>query len=224
MGDAMKGQAQALRIESRWPVALTVLTVLFLLTILPGRIRVVPLWVSYVVGIGIIVPMAAITLTGAKARWLRVERASTLLLFVVAEGATLINLANLIALMVRRTGDIGGNQLLTSSVGLWVINVLVFSLLYWQIDRGGPEARANNASPRPDWLFPQEGAREDVPPDWRPKFVDYLFLGYSTATAFSATDLLPLTSRAKMLMMLESAISLVTILVVASRAIGILGS
>jgi hypothetical protein len=102
--------------------------------------------------------------------------------------------------------------------------VLTFSLLYWQIDRGGPEARANKASPRPDWLFPQEGTPRDVPPGWRPTFVDYLFLGYSTATAFSTTDVMPLTSRAKLLMMLESTISLATIVTVMSRAINILGN
>jgi uncharacterized membrane protein len=78
---------------------------------------------------------------------------------------------------------------------------------------------------RPDWLFPQEGASTDnVPPGWSPVFVDYLFLSYSTATAFSTTDVMPLTSRAKMMMMLESTISLMTIVVVASRAINILGN
>jgi hypothetical protein len=126
--------------------------------------------------------------------------------------------------MVHRPSDITGLQLFASSIAVWVTNVLIFSLLYWQIDRGGPEARANNASTKPDWLFPQTGAPEDAPPDWRPTFVDYLFLGFSTATAFSPTDALPLTSRAKMLMMLESTISLVTIVVVASRAINILGN
>jgi hypothetical protein len=83
----------------------------------------------------------------------------------------------------------------------------------------------NEAGTRPNWLFPQEGAPdEDVPPGWKPSFVDYLFLGYSTATAFSTTDVMPLTSRAKMLMMVESAISLATIVVIAARAINILGS
>jgi uncharacterized membrane protein len=101
---------------------------------------------------------------------------------------------------------------------------LLFSLLYWRMDRGGPEARANDAGTRPDWLFPQSGAPDDAPPGWRPTFVDYLFLAYSTATAFSPTDALPLTSRAKMLMMLESSISLSTLVVVASRAINILGA
>jgi len=76
---------------------------------------------------------------------------------------------------------------------------------------------------RPDCLFPQAGAPEDSPPGWRPTFVDYLFLGFSTATAFSPTDALPLTPRAKLLMMLESAISLATIVVVAARAINVLG-
>ena len=100
--------------------------------------------------------------------------------------------------------------------------MLAFSLLYWQVDRGGPEARANNVSTKPDWLFAQAGAPADVPPDWRPTFAVYLFLGFTTATAFSPTDALPLTSRAKVLMMTESTISLATIVVVASRAINIL--
>jgi uncharacterized membrane protein len=98
-------------------------------------------------------------------------------------------------------------------------------LLYWQIDRGGPEGRIDGAHDWPDWLFPQVGAPAgDVPGDWRPTFVDYLYLSYSTATAFSTTEVAPLTARAKLLMMLQSMISLTTIVLVASRAINILGS
>jgi hypothetical protein len=163
-------------------------------------------------------------LTRARSPWPRIERAITVIFSAIAAIAMIADLSLLIAEMVRRSGAISGIQLLTSSVAMWVLNVITFSLIYWQIDRGGPEARANNASPRPDWLFPQEGAPQDVPPGWRPTFVDYLFLGYSTATAFSTTDLMPLTSRAKLLMMLESTISLVTIVAVMSRAINILGS
>jgi hypothetical protein len=102
------------------------------------------------------------------------------------------------------------------------MNVLTFSLLYWQIDRGGPASLVNDT--KKDWLFPQEGVRENGALNWRATFVDYLYLAFSTATAFSSTDVLPLTSRAKMLMMLESAISLVTTVAVASRAINILGT
>ena len=220
----MKKPVQTRRIEPRWPVVLTVLAVVFLLAVLPGRIRLLPIWLFYVIAIEVIAPMAAVTLTAAKARWLRVERVMTLFFFVVAGAATIVGLAYLIHAMVRRSVEINGLQLLTSSIAVWVTNVLMFSLLYWQIDRSGPEARLNNASTQPDWLFPQVGTPEDVPPDWRPVFVDYLFLGFTTATAFSPTDALPLTSRAKMLMMFESTISLVTIVVVASRAINILGS
>ncbi len=221
---SMKEPAQAARIEPRWPVALTLLAVILLLAFMPERVGLFPKWLPYVFGIALIVPMTAIGLTAGKARWLRIERTILLLFIVVATGGTLANLANLIYVMVRRSAEIGGVQLLTSSIAVWVTNVLMFSLLYWQIDRGGPESRVNNASTRPDWLFPQAGAPEDAPPDWRPTFVDYLFLGFSTATAFSTTDVMPLTPRAKMLMMLESTISLVTIVVVGSRAINILGN
>jgi hypothetical protein len=220
----MKEPAPVLRIETRVPVILTILAVLFLLTMLPRPIAMLPVWISWVGGTVVIVPMAAVGLTAAKARWLRIERIVTLLFFVFVGVGIVVNLASLIREMVHRSARIDGLQLLSSSIAVWVVNVLVFSILYWQIDRGGPEARANKAKKKPDWLFPQAGAPEDAPPDWRPTFVDYLFLGFTTSTAFSPTDTLPLTSRAKILMMLQSTISLATIVVVASRAINILGS
>jgi hypothetical protein len=96
--------------------------------------------------------------------------------------------------------------------------------MYWRLDRGGPEARANQVNAKPDWLFPQQTVPEYVPPDWHATFIDYLFLAFDTGTAFSPTDTLPMTSRAKVLMMLQSMISLVTIIAVAARAINILGS
>jgi len=220
----MKEQSQSIRIEPRWPVVLAILAAILMVVLLPERVVLFPAWFPYVIGIALILPMAAVGLSAEKARWLRVER-TIMLLFIVAMGVgTLANLASLIGAMVRRSGEVGGLQLFASSIVVWVSNVLIFSLLYWRIDRGGPEARANNAGTKPDWLFPQAGAPEDAPPDWRPTFVDYLFLGFSTATAFSPTDALPLTSRAKMLMMLESTMSLGTIVVVAARAINILGS
>jgi hypothetical protein len=223
-GDTVRGPAQALLIEPRWPVALAVLTAALLVYVLPDRVRMLPFWVLHVIVIALIVPMAAIMLSTAKERWLRIERTIMPLFFVFAGIGMVGNLTRLIAEMVNRSGQVSGIQLLTSGVAIWITNVITFSLLYWQMDRGGPEAQTANASSRPDWLFPHEGAREDVPPDWRPTFVDYLFLGFSTATAFSPTDTLPLTSRAKILMMLQSAISLVTIVAVMSRAINILGS
>ena len=221
----MNGQTEVPYFEPRWPIALAILVVLFLLAVLPDRVRLLPMWVTYVVGFGVLMPIDAVGLTAPKTRWLRVERTVTLLFFVVAGTGTLANLVNLIGEMLNRSAEIDGLQLLTSSIAVWVTNVFMFSMLYWQIDRGGPEARVNNASTRPDWLFPQEAApAKDVPHGWQPTFVDYLYLGYSTATAFSTSDVMPLTPRSKLLMMLESTISLITIAAIASRAINILGN
>jgi hypothetical protein len=220
----MKKPAQEFHVGPRWPGVLTILAVVFLLAALPGRITPFPKWVPYVLGAVVLAPMVGTALSTNKGKWLRIERTITLLFCLVVGVAVPVNLAVLVKAMLLRPAEVSGLQLLTSSIGVWITNVLAFSLAYWQIDRGGPAARASKVCVKPDWLFPQQGAPEDVAPDWRPMFVDYLFLGFSTATAFSPTDALPLTARAKVLMMLESSISLVTIVVVASRAINILGN
>ena len=221
----MKETIQPFRHEPRWPVALAILAVIFLLVQLPQAIRLLPLWVTYVLGAAVFMPVAGVGLTSARPGWLRAERVVTLLFFAVTVVLILVNLANLVYVMVHKSTEITGVQLLASSSGAWVANILIFSLLYWQMDRGGPEARVNRAGRRADWFFPQESApAEDVPAGWGATYVDYLYLAYSTATAFSTTEVAPLTHRAKLLMMLESSISLATILVVAARAINILGS
>lgn len=220
----MKEATEVTHIESRWQVVLAILAIFSLLTLLPSRVRVFPDWVPFLLTISLIVPMVALQLTTPKARWLRVERIVILFFLAIAGFALVKSLVSLLYEMVRRSFEVTGIQLLTSSVAAWATNVLLFSLVYWRLDRGGPEARANRTSTKPDWLFPQQGVPEYVPPDWHPTFVDYLFLAFDTATAFSPTDALPLTPRAKMLMMLQSIISLVTIMAVAARAINILGS
>ena len=221
----MNEPAKPIDVEPRWPVAVAIIVALLLLVVLPGRLRLLPVWFLYVAGAAVLAPMAAVAVSAVKTRWLRLERAVTLLFVAIAAAGTLAALASLIVAIVHGSSEMHGLALLTSSVAVWVTNVLMFSLLYWQIDRGGPDARPGDGSPRPDWLFPQEGAPSaDLPPEWRPTFVDYLFLAFSTATAFSPTDVLPLTPRAKMMMMLESSISLVTIVVVGARAINVLGS
>lgn len=220
----MKNQTTTLQIEPRWPAALTIVVLLVLMTVLPNRIRFVPVWVPYAFGISLLVSMATVPLTGAKAQWLRFEHIVMLVFCAVAGVGGVVALTYLIREMVYRSTELSGLQLLASSIVIWVTNVIIFTLLYWQIDRGGPEARMNNGRFCPDWRFTQAEASEDVPLNWRPTFVDYLFLAFTTATAFSPTDTLPLTSRAKLLMMLESSIALTTTVVVASRAINILGS
>jgi hypothetical protein len=221
----LKATLHPLRHEPRWPVALAILAVILLMVLLPQAIRLLPMWVTYVLGAVVFAPVVGVGWTSAQPGWLRAERVVILLFFAVSVVLILANLANLVDAMVHRSTEITGVQLLASSIGAWTINVLVFSLLYWQMDRGGPEARVNREGRRTDWLFPQENApAEDVPAGWGATYVDYLYLAYSTATAFSTTEVAPLTPRAKLLMMLESSISLATILLVAARAINILGS
>ncbi len=213
------------RIEPRWAPLLALAVLVALTTLTHSRVRLLPVWFPYAVLAVAIVPMALVQLTGGGRLWLRVERVTTLVVVVVVTPATLAGLVNIIRLILSQSVQISGQQLLASSIFAWITNVITFSLLYWWLDRGGPEARAADAGIRPDWHFPQHDVpEEEIPIGWRPTYVDYLFLSFSTCTAFSTTEVSPLTKRAKLLMMLEASISLVTITAVAARAINVLGS
>ena len=220
----MREANQRIHVEPRWPVGLAIFIVLLLLGLLPDRVRAFPNWVLAFVGITMLVPMAALSLTTTQELWLRIEKIATVLFFLIAGLGGAQNLAELLTRMVYRSAEITGVRLLTSSIAVWASNVLVFSLAYWRIDQGGPEARANHRNRKPDWLFPRGETQKEASEEPGPVFVDYLFLAFCTATAFSPTDTLPLTARAKRLMMLESMIAFVTIVAVAARAINILGS
>ena len=192
----MKESVQLVRIEPRWPVVLTSIAVLILVVSLPARIRAFPDWVPYLIIITLNVPMVALALATDKRRWLVIEHV-VMLLFFAGVGFTLADeVRYLVTALVRRSASVDGLQLLASSVAVWASNVLLFSLAYWRIDRGGPEARLNQPNTKPDWVFPHE--ENTALPDKNPTFVDYLFLAYWTATAFSPTDALPLSSRAKL--------------------------
>ncbi len=153
----MKEPAKRVCIEPRWPIALAMLVVLFLLVVLPGRFRLFPAWSLYLAGVVVLAPMAAVGLSAAKTRWLSIERILTLLFVAVVAAGTLTALAYLIVAMIRGSTEMHGLVLLTSSVAVWVSNVLMFSLLYWQIDRGGPCARASGVCPRPTGSFRRKG-------------------------------------------------------------------
>jgi hypothetical protein len=115
-----------------------------------------------------------------------------------------------------------GKRLVLAGFVLWVTNVLLFGLWYWQLDRGGPLARAVNPDTLPDFLFVQMTDAKHSPPGWTPKLVDYLYLSFTNATAFSPTDTMPLTPIAKVLMSAQSLTALVTVGLVFARAINIL--
>jgi hypothetical protein len=220
----MPEPVQTPSIEPRWPVALVILAVLVLLQLMPRPLKLWPDWVLVLFGVA---PIATMTVVGlskgeTRVRWLRVERLVLAGLTILSIAADVLALAHILGVLFLRSSGVTGLDLLTGSVAVWVANILGFSLAYWLLDLGGPEARVARTRQYPDWLFPQEGAPDVAPPAWTPVYVDYLFLAFSTATAFSATDVLPLRARAKLLMMLEAGISLCTLLVVVSRAINIL--
>jgi hypothetical protein len=112
--------------------------------------------------------------------------------------------------------------LLRAGIHMWCLNVLVFALWFWELDNGGPAARRTAAPAGRDFLFPQQTLPELSPEGWQPRFLDYLYVSFTNATAFSPTDAMPLSRWAKMLMLVESTASLVLAIMVAARAINIL--
>jgi hypothetical protein len=114
-----------------------------------------------------------------------------------------------------------GAQLLLKAVTVWSTNVIAYGLWFWAFDRGGPVTRVGADPPLPDFLFPQMQSKELAAPHWTPELTDYMYVSFTNSIAFSPTDTLPLTRWAKLLMLSESAISAVTILLVAARAVNI---
>jgi uncharacterized membrane protein len=117
-----------------------------------------------------------------------------------------------------------GHELIVSGVLIWLTNFLIFALWYWEMDRGGPGRRAAGHDRGPDFLFPQMADDRIEPREWRPKFIDYLYVSLTNATAFSPTDTMPLTPIAKTTMGIQALVSLVTIGLIVSRAVNILAT
>ena len=114
------------------------------------------------------------------------------------------------------------NHLLLSGASIWLTNIIIFSLWFWDLDRGGPGARAEAMNQHPDFMFPQMSDPGYAPEHWHPNFFDYLYTSFTNASAFSPTDVMPLTRWAKMLMMVQSLTSLLTVGLVVARAVNIL--
>jgi uncharacterized membrane protein len=150
-------------------------------------------------------------------------RRLSLTLIAVASLGTAWSVGKLVT-AIAGGGDTGtAAELLRNGAAIWLINVLTFAVWYWELDRGGALERAAGTDPYPDFLFPQMTAPGMVPRDWRPQFADYLYLAFTNATAFSPTDTLPLSRWAKLTMLLQSAISLVTAALVIAKAVNALG-
>jgi uncharacterized membrane protein len=156
-----------------------------------------------------------------ESRVLRGLSLSIAALLSLANGWSVVRLA--IGITHGGTGQQGSGLLVTGAL-IWLSNVVVFCLWYWEYDRGGPVARALNLKNRlPDFQFPQMvSPPEMVPPDWEPAFLDYLYLAFTNATAFSPTDVMPMSRWAKAMMTGQAAVSLVTGALVVARAVNIL--
>jgi hypothetical protein len=151
---------------------------------------------------------------------LGLRRTVALGLLAVVSLANAFLVVSVVASLVRGDERSGG-QLLLKAMTVWATNVVAYGLWYWAFDRGGPVRRVRGDAPPPDFQFPQMENPQLAEPNWQPELVDYLYVSFTNSIAFSPTDAMPLTRRAKLLMLSESSISALTILLVAARAVNI---
>lgn len=192
---------------------------MLLYIVLPSRLVVGPRWLLPV--------LVALPLGPLSARRHRHPNESPWIRKVVLVLMTIVTVANVTsaALLVHRllSSNVSqGTQLIYSAVSIWLTNVIIFGVWFWEIDRGGPHRRAGTEDLLPDVQFPQMGGAKLAPPDWRPHFFDYLYTSFANGTSFAPADAMPLTLRLKVLFASEAAVSLVAIVVVGARAINIL--
>jgi uncharacterized membrane protein len=140
-------------------------------------------------------------------------------LITIANGASAVLLIR--AILEGKAGSQAG-PLLATGASIWATNVIAFALWYWEFDRAGPVSRAQATRPYPDLMFPQMASPQLAPANWEPVFVDYLYLSFTNATAFSPTDVMPLAKWAKLTMLVQSSVSLAIGALVIARAINIL--
>ena len=183
-----------------------------------------PWWIWLVVAVPVFLLTIDLTLSMRGVGLVRTRGTAIVLLALLVLG-NFVALGILVAgLVTTSTEDLGGGELLLTAFAIYTTDVMVFGLLFWEVDAGGPAARLQLRERKPfDFLFPQDGQSGEHE-RWRPQVWDYLYVSLTNSIAFSPTDTMPLTVRAKVVMGLESAISAVTILLVAARAVNVLGS
>ncbi|MFI5046920.1 MAG: hypothetical protein ACHQIG_07635 [Acidimicrobiia bacterium] len=187
---------------------------------LPRRVTQYQRFVFPVVGVVLLVVLA-VGHGGRINRVSRLMRGLTLLTVVVMALANTVAGARLVRDLVESQGIRTPGRLLFTGAVIWLTNVIVFALVYWMFDRGGPAARFLVKGTPPDLLFPQH-TMEQGAGLWEPVFFDYFYTSFTNATAFSPTDVMPLSRWAKLAMMVESAVSLSLAILVVARAVNIL--
>jgi len=208
--------------EPRWPAFIGALAAGGLYTALPDALTVGPRWLFPALVLALLIPGVVSYHTGR-------HRLNAVFGFAV-DGVLTVGLIISVILLIDAlpTGKETPQQLLLSAASLWITNILVFALWYWRLDAGGPYQRDKlPGHSEGAFLFPQmtmskEALRAAGQQNWSPNFIDYLFLAFNTSTAFSPTDVPVLAGWAKILMMLQSLLSLLIIALLAARAVNIL--
>jgi hypothetical protein len=195
-----------------------------------------PRWLAPALEIALLIPLSAATAwTQQRARvatedhhWAAIRRHRQWIRGFALGLTVLVMVMNFQALLAVTHALLGGakgpsgQSLLIDALNIWFTNVVIFALWYWNVDRDGPAARGLDPKGKPDFLFPQMMGGGDEDPAWAPGFIDYFYVSFTNATAFSPTDTMPLSPRAKLLMAVEAFVSLLTVGLVAARAVNIL--
>jgi len=204
-----------------WPAQLAVGLAIVLNLALANQITIGPRWL--LPGVEGILLVSLVVVAPARATVQRVrERRFALVVIGLVSLVNIVLLGRLIDQLINGS-TVGGRSLILSGAVLWVTNVLLFAVWYWEMDRGGPVARYLNATALVDFQFPQMDSPDLAPEGWRPGFLDYLYVSLTNSTAFSPTDTMPLTHTAKIVMAIQSVTALLTVGLVIARAVNILG-
>jgi hypothetical protein len=218
--------------ENRLPPACAVVAALVVYALLPESVLFTGRLVTPAVEVLLLIALL-VTNPRRMTRETRLSRLASITLAGVVIVTNLVSLALLVS-ELSKAAPSGGNLLL-AAMQLWVTNVIGFGLLFWELDRGGPVNRRRvrrDEMPDADWRFSQDENDDTVhevsrtaskTSGWVPIFVDYLYVSVTNSSAFSPTDTMPLTSRAKVLMAVQASAALVTSLLVVARAVGSLG-
>ena len=205
--------------ETRWPMALAVLALMALALASPPHLSFVPGWVLAATE-GVLLLALIIGDPGRidrDVRWLHVTSVALVAILLLS---TLASTALLIYdLLIGSTATSQAGPLILAGVKVWLGNNVAFALLYWEFDGGGPAKRLRGLPAHPDLAFPQQLNPELAKPGWRPHFIDYLYVGFTTANAFSPTDTMPMVPWTKVAMASQALISFAIIGLVFARAV-----
>jgi uncharacterized membrane protein len=206
--------------EAFWPAQATILAAIALQLLLPGRLTAGPSWLVPSLEAALLIGLFVVTPNELEDEHPRRRRiALSLTAFVTA--ANIYSLGALTHFLLHHQVS-NGRTLIVSGVLIWLTSFLIFALWYWELDRGGPGKRSAGHDGPPDFLFPQMSDDHIEPRDWRPKFIDYLYVSLTNNTAFSPTDTMPLTPISKIVMGIQSVVSLLTLGLIISRAVNVL--